>query len=128
MATENLLPGKWPGPPSPPEVPNTSGGGGGGYDAGVSERIAKLEAILPSLATKADIEAVRVDFERGQKENRAWMLGTVLALFVGILGLGNFLASGLRESMRPQTPQPSQAPIILQIPVQTAPQPAAAKP
>ncbi len=109
-----------------PQPPKTDGSGGSGYDDDMRERIAKLEAILPTLATKADIESVRVDIEKGQKENRAWMLATVLALFVGILALGNFLATGLRESMRPQSAPAQQAPLIIQVPgvaPQTASQP-----
>jgi len=53
----------------------------------MEHRMTAVEAILPTLATKADvaelrvdIEKVRTDVEKGQKENRAWMLGTVLAL------------------------------------------------
>jgi len=46
----------------------------------MEHRMTAVESILPTLATKADVEKVRVDVEKGQKENRAWMLGTVLAL------------------------------------------------
>jgi len=46
----------------------------------MEHRMTAVEAILPTLATKADVAELRVDVEKGQKENRAWMLGTVLAL------------------------------------------------
>jgi len=71
-------------------------------------RITSIEAVIPTLATKADVERLHTDFERGQKENRAWMLATVLALFVGIVGAGSFF-------MRGNAPLPAapQAPIIV---------------
>jgi len=78
-------------------------------------RIMNIEAIIPTLATKADLERLRADmtkamgsmhtdFERGQKENRAWMLGTVLALFVGIVGAGSYFMSGNVRQPAPQAP------------------------
>jgi len=81
-------------------------------------RLTKLETIIPTLATKADMEKLRsdmnkamgdlhTDFERGQKENRAWMLGTVLALFVGIVGTGSFFLRGHQQ------PAAQPAPIIV---------------
>jgi len=71
--------------------------------------ITRIETIIPTLATKADLEGLRADFEKGQKENRAWMLGTVLALFVGIVGTGSFFMRGI--SQQPAAPQ--QVPIIV---------------
>jgi len=86
-------------------------------------RVTKIEAIIPTLATKADLERLRsdvnkamgglhTDFERGQKENRAWMLGTVLALFVGIVGAGSYFMSGINQQPIIQ-PAAQQAPIIV---------------
>lgn len=99
-------------------------GGGGGNDEGMRERLARLEAILPSLASKGDIGELRADFERGQKENRAWMLATVLALFAGILGAGGLVLSALKTGNSSPAPSPVSAPavpqpIIIQIPPQT---------
>jgi len=71
-------------------------------------RMTRIETIIPMLATKADLESLRWDFERGQKENRAWMLGTVLALFVGIVGAGSYFMSG-----NARQPAPQQAPIVI---------------
>lgn len=79
-------------------------------EGSMDTRITKLEVILPMLATKADLESLRAtlgtamgdlkaDFERGQKENRAWMLATVLALFVGLLALGGFLGRSLEQRL-----------------------------
>ncbi|WP_374582507.1 hypothetical protein [Pseudoduganella sp.] len=41
---------------------------------------ARVEAILPTLATRADVEAMRADVTR-------WMLATVIGLFIGFSGL-----------------------------------------
>lgn len=41
---------------------------------------ARVEATLPTLATKADVEAMRAEMTR-------WMLGTVIGLFVSFAGL-----------------------------------------
>nr|WP_230951244.1 hypothetical protein [Xylella fastidiosa] len=70
-------------------------------------RIVQIETIIPTLATKADVESLRADlnksagemradFEKAQKENRTWMLATVLALFAGILGVGGFVVSSIK--------------------------------
>jgi hypothetical protein len=55
------------------------------YEAYQIERLAKLEAIIPTLATKADMEALRADVAR-------WTLATVIGLVVGFAGL--FLVMG----------------------------------
>jgi len=95
----------------------------------MEQRIANIESIIPTLATKADLHEsigglradferfradvnktvgeLRTDFERGQKENRAWMLATVLALFVGVVGAGSYFMSGNQQSAS------SPAPIIV---------------
>jgi len=45
-----------------------------------NSRLARIEAILPTLATKADLEALRADISR-------WTLATVMGLFLGFSGL-----------------------------------------
>ena len=45
-----------------------------------NSRLARVEAILPTLATKADMEALRADIAR-------WTLATVIGLFIGFSGL-----------------------------------------
>lgn len=95
-------------------------GGDPPHDGGMEARLSKLEAIIPTLATKADMEGLRADFEKGQKENRAWMLATVLALFAGIMGAGGLVLSAAKSAGPAATPQP--APIIIQVPAQAQPQ------
>ncbi|WDM65304.1 hypothetical protein [Stenotrophomonas forensis] len=99
------------------------------------ERVAKLETVVANLATKVDIEALRADIERGQKENRAWMLATVLALFAGILGAGGLVLTALKPSSAQQSAvMAAPQPIIIQIPPQpqgvapAQPPPPSAKP
>jgi len=55
-----------------------------------------VEAILPTLATKADME-------RGQKETRAWMVATVLGMVVAIASLGGFYASRIDRAVERAT-------------------------
>ncbi|MTW11580.1 hypothetical protein GM658_13325 [Pseudoduganella eburnea] len=58
-------------------------------------RLVRFEAILPTLATKADMEALRADIAR-------WTLATVIGLFIGFSGL--IMAMGnLFWKMPPQT-------------------------
>jgi len=59
----------------------------------MEKRVSTLEAIIPTLATKTDVEKVRTDFERGQKETRAWMLATVLGMVIVITSVGGFAAN-----------------------------------
>lgn len=89
-----------------------------------------MEAIIPTLATKTDLETLRTslvqmqgdlrtDFERGQKENRAWMVATVIALFVGVLAIGNFIAGGLEKRLEASASArvpTALAPIVIQLP------------
>ncbi|MDC7963932.1 hypothetical protein PRA13_09015 [Xylella fastidiosa] len=102
--------------------------------ASMEARIVQLETIIPTLATKADVESLRADlnksagelradltksagelradFEKAQKENRTWMLATVIALFAGILGVGGFVVSSIKGSYQALPAQ--SAPIIIQ--------------
>lgn len=102
--------------------PGVAHGGGASDDGGMRERLARLEALLPTLATRSDVAELRTEIERGQKENRAWMLATVLGLFVGILAVGSFFFSGLK--LPPASA--AQPPIIITVPAQPPPDPAPA--
>jgi hypothetical protein len=141
------------------ESPSLAGDGNLSHDASMEARIVQLETIIPTLATKADVESLRADlnksagelladlnksagelradlnksagelradFEKAQKENRTWMLATVLALFAGILGVGGFVVSTIKGSYQALPAQ--SAPIIIQVPAQALqPPPQAAK-
>ncbi|NIJ86967.1 hypothetical protein FHY35_004017 [Xanthomonas arboricola] len=99
-----------------------AGGGGGHHDVGMDARVAKLEAIVPTLATKADVEGLRADFHKGTNELIKWVVGTSflgIALFVTIM---TFVLNNAIPKAAVQPPQ-QQAPIIIQVP---GPPPAAA--
>ncbi|WP_239668841.1 hypothetical protein [Stenotrophomonas maltophilia] len=102
------------------EFDQVAGGGDPPDDGAMRDRLTKLEALLPTLATKSDLSELKIDLEKGHKENRAWMLATVIALFLGTLAVGNFLAAGLKDSAKPQARQElnQPQPIIIQLPAQ----------
>ena len=67
---------------------------------------ARFDTILPTLATKADIESLRADVQK-------WMVATIIGLFVGFGGLFVAMTNILRPAALPQ----QQAPVIITIPV-----------
>lgn len=107
-------------PPDPP-IEKTDGSGN---DGGMEARLSKLEAIIPTLATKADMEGLRADFHKGTNELIKWVVGTS---FVGIALFITIMTFVLNNAV-PKTPPASAtqaAPIIIQVPapVQAAPPP-----
>jgi hypothetical protein len=82
-----------------------------------SERFAALEAhynaILPTLATKADIEALRAEMHKMSADTHKWMVASLIGLFIGFGGLGVTLVQILKPAsfaasaqMAPQSQQP----------------------
>jgi hypothetical protein len=59
----------------------------------------RFDTTLPTLATKADVEALRADIHK-------WMVGSMIGLFIGFGGL----AAALGQLLKPP-PQP--APVVL---------------
>lgn len=80
--------------------------GGGGDDGGMEARLAKIEAVLPTLATKADVAEVKVAVERGINETQRWMIATVIGLFIGFGGLFLAMSNALKPAAAPAA-QPS---------------------
>lgn len=89
----------------------------------------RLDTILPTLATKADIESVRADLEsvkaqiqaqieKSASETHKWMLGTVIGLFIGFGGL--FLATGKAAKAPVSSAQPLP-PIVITLPAPALP-------
>ncbi|AXI84085.1 hypothetical protein FUT69_02075 [Xylella taiwanensis] len=102
-----------------------------GLRADLNKSVGELRADLNKSVgeLRADLDKsvgeLHTDFEKAQKENRTWMLATVLALFAGILGVGGFVASSVKVTSQALPTQ--SAPIIIQVPVQALqppPQPA----
>jgi hypothetical protein len=79
-----------------------------------SERVAQIEALLPTLATKADIGDIRADFRKTDAEIKAWMIATVISLFLGFAGLFFAMNSAHREADTPPGPTIIQIPAYVQ--------------
>jgi|SRR5471032_3007182 len=94
-----------------------------------NERFAAFEAhynaILPTLATKADIEALRTEMRKMSAEGYRWMVASMVGMFIGFGGL--YFAANRSLDERPvqmQARQQPQQPIIIYLP-QPVPAPAA---
>lgn len=86
---------------------------------GMESRVAKIEAIIPTLATKADVEAVRGDLHKMDASITRWMIATVISLFLGFAGLfftmSNTINGALERAAKP-APVAQPAPIVIQVP------------
>lgn len=86
-------------------------GGGPPYDGAMEHRVTALETrldtILPTLATKADIGELRAEFKGWTLTTALTIVGAMLAGFVGIATL---------ISKQPQTQALTQPPIIINVP------------
>lgn len=94
------------------------GGGGPPDDGSMRERVAKLEAILPMLATKADVGDLVAKIAESKFAIIAW-LGAAL---IGVLAI---LLSAMFNWSKPGASTAATQPIVIQIP---APAPAPLKP
>ena len=94
------------------------------YDEEMKERMAILEArfdtVLPTLATKSDIESIKTEIFKSSGETHKWMIGTVIGLFLGFGGLFLAMSNALKPAA-PTTPQQPQ-PVIIYPQTQQAPQ------
>ena len=71
----------------------------------------RLDTILPTLATKADIGELRAEFKGWTLTTALTIVGAMLAGFIGIATL---------ISKQPQTQMPTQQPIIINVPAASA--------
>lgn len=91
----------------PPEEPP--------HDGGMEKRLAKLEALVPTLATKADVEKASHDVTK-------WVVGTMVAgVGIFIVLMTFVLNNAIPKQQSARTVQP--APIIIQLPPQATPPP-----
>ena len=69
------------------------------------ERIAKLEqrmdSVIPTLATSADVERLRADVHKVQSETKAWVVRSVVAFLMVVVTLGIFIAATVRPAHPP---------------------------
>lgn len=73
--------------PRPPPRSPVDSGGGSGNDGGMEQRVSKIEAILPTLATKADLQ---LGLQGSELRLVKWAVGIGIAgagLVIGALGL-----------------------------------------
>ena len=89
----------------------------------MDERLTALEThfntILPTLATKADIESLRADMSRMSSELHKWVLGSMIGMFIGFGGL--FLAASNVQKQPVQAIQAQPAPpVVIYLPAPEA--------
>ncbi|WP_377701364.1 hypothetical protein [Pseudoduganella sp. UC29_71] len=78
---------------------------------------ARMEAILPTLATKADVEALRAYIESIRADIARWTVATVIGLFIGFGGL--FMA--MSNALKPVAAPPPAQPIVIYTPAPPPP-------
>ncbi|WP_052689764.1 hypothetical protein [Xanthomonas albilineans] len=98
-------------------------GGGGGHDGDMEARIAKLEVIIPTLATKADVEVLRADLHKISSEMKGWFIATAVLVLVGLFTIANIMFSNVRSLADRPAAASQPAPIVIQLPAQPAKQP-----
>ncbi|MBJ7310963.1 hypothetical protein ACFOLJ_18260 [Rugamonas sp. CCM 8940] len=93
----------------------------------MDERLTALEThfntILPTLATKADIESLRVEMYKMSSELHKWMLASMVGMFLGFSGLyfaSNTAARAPHPAPMPAQPAQSIAPIVIYLPAPPA--------
>lgn len=106
----------------------TSGGGEPPYNSEMEKRLTaletRLEAVLPTLATKEDFALLRGDMHENNSSIKNWMIATIISLFLGFAGLFFAMSNSLKPSP-PSVTSASPAPVVIQLPapaVSTAPQ------
>lgn len=87
----------------PPPVDN---GGGGGNDAGMEARVAVLEEVVKSLATKADVAELRTEVHKGFSEMTKWIVGTAIAVSAAAITVGTFVLNNATPKAA-SSPQPT---------------------
>lgn len=87
-----------------------------GYDETMKERLTALETrfdtILPTLATKTDMESIKTEIHKSAGETHKWMIATVIGLFLGFGGLFLAMSNALKPAA-PATAQVQQPPIVI---------------
>lgn len=92
-------------------------------DAEFSALKAHYDAILPTLATKADIEVLRAEMHKMSAEGYRWMVASMIGMFLGFGGLYFASTSNLRAPAATPAPQPAATqlqPIIIYLPPTSA--------
>ncbi|NVD71197.1 hypothetical protein HUX88_11600 [Duganella sp. BJB1802] len=86
-------------------------------DSEVAALKAHIDAIVPTLATKADIEVLRAEMHKMSAEGYRWMVASMVGMFIGFGGLYFAANRSLEERPAPVQAQPQpQQPIIIYLP------------
>jgi len=83
----------------------------------MEKRIADLEAVIPSLATKLDLADLRAEMHKGFNDQIKWIVGTGLG---GIVLFATIMTFVLNNAVPKSPPAPQPAPVTIQAP-QAAP-------
>jgi len=74
------------------------------------ERLARIETRLEETATKADVEALRVEMHKGFADIIKWMVGLAVVISATAITVITFVLNNAVPKTPPATPQP---PIIV---------------
>lgn len=92
-------------PPMPPEDDKLTK---------IDARVTHIEAILPTLATKADVQELRAEMHDMRADLIKWIVGTAIGLGVAGITVMTFVLN----NAIPKQPQAQPAPIIINVPGQ----------
>jgi hypothetical protein len=101
-------------------------------DSEVAALKAHIDAIVPTLATKADIEVLRAEMHKMSAEGYRWMVASMIGMSIGFGGLyfaanRSFDARPAAQAVPPAVVQGApQPPVVIYLP-QPQPQPQSAK-
>lgn len=84
----------------------------------VEQSIARIDAILPNLATKSELAELRSDMHKGFAEQTKWILGTGAA---GIAIIVSVMTFALNNAASRAAAPAQQAPIVITIPQAATP-------
>ena len=119
-----FMPGHGPQDDNGSEPPDN-----GGVEARLTALETKWETVVPTLATKGDVQSgfaeVRADVHKMDASIKTWMVGSMVGLFLGFGGLFFAMSNSLKPAAAPATAQ-QPAPIIINVPTPAAPQAPAA--
>lgn len=105
-----------PIPIKPDMTVGVDGGGDPPDSRGVEHRLTALETrldtVLPTLATRADLGDIKVGIEGVRSDLRAWMLATVLTVIATVVGA----IVGMATLWKSPVQQPTTTPIVIQLP------------
>jgi hypothetical protein len=82
-------------------------------DSEVAALKAHIDAIVPTLATKADIEILRAEMHKMSADGYRWMVASMIGMFIGFGGL--YFAASRTQDARPAAAQP-QPPVVIYLP------------